>query len=558
MGSELLLPASAAMQVAWMRIAPQVVQVGLVSEAATCPCPSCGRSSGRIHSHYTRTLQDVPAHGRVIQLCIALRRFFCDFAECPQRTFAEQAPELMALGARKTCRLGVALREIGMVAGGEAGARLARRLSMPVSPATLLRLIRRMPLPPVSAPRVLGVDDWAFRRGQRYGTILCDLETHQPVDLLPERSAEIFAEWLRTHPGAEIISRDRGGEYSKGASLGAPQAIQVADRWHLIHNLVHAFEQAMNRRHELLAEAAKIAARTMRPAGVETPTTPVQPQSAAAAMPVEPDREPTGKERRRAESQSRRQARFEQVKELETKGVSLRGIARQLNLNIHTVRRLAHLEQAPEHASRPAVPTPLDGFVDYLKERWEQGCQNASQLYREVKQRGFTGSSYMVQRRLTEWRNFSDAANATGRQPGSSYNRRPSGKQAAWMLLDTKTPPAQCSRERREFISQLHQKCPELADNVWVIHEFGKVLRERQPANLDAWMELVEEPTILPEVRSFAHHLRQDWAAVVEAVRQPWSNGQVEGQVNRLKLIKRLMYGRASFELLKARVLQMT
>ena len=255
MGSEFLLPESAAMGVAWVRITPEVVQVGLISEAVSCPCPSCGKSSGRVHSHYTRTVADVPAHGRVIQLCIALRRFFCDFADCSQQTFAEQVPELMAFSARKTCRLRSDLREIGMVGGGEAGARLARRLGMPVSPATLLRLIRQTPLPVVSTPRVLGVDDWAFRRGQRYGTILCNLETHQLVDLLPERSAEVFAEWLHAHPGVEIISRDRGGEYSRGASLGAPEAKQVADRWHLVHNLIQAFEQAMSRQHALLAEA---------------------------------------------------------------------------------------------------------------------------------------------------------------------------------------------------------------------------------------------------------------------------------------------------------------
>jgi transposase len=497
---------------------------------------------------------DVPAHGRVIELCIALRRFLCDVADCSHQTFAEQVPELMALGARKTCRLSIALRGIGMATGGEAGARLARQLSMPVSPATLLRLIRRMPLPTVPTPRVLGVDDWAFRRGQRYGTILCDLESHQLIDLLPERSAEVFAEWLRTHPGVEIISRDRGGEYARGASLGAPGAKQVADRWHLIHNLVQAFEHAMTRQHELLAEAAKVAAKMMRPAAVEIPAMAcVQPQGTASPIPVpvQPGREPTQRERRRAECQSRRQARFDQVKQLQAKGVSLRGIARQLKLSIHTVRHLARVEHAPEHASPRARPTPLAGFIDYLKERWEQGCHNASQLYREVKERGFTGSLFMVQRQLTEWRNPTQDA------PAPATQRRPSGRNAAWMLLDTAKASTGRSKEREEFLSQLHQRCPGLADNVWIVHEFGRVLKDREPANLDAWMELVEEPGIMPEVKNFAHHLRQDWAAVVEAVRQPWSNGQVEGQVNRLKLIKRLMYGRGSFDLLRVRVLQM-
>jgi transposase len=564
MGSGFLLPVPTALVLEWVRITPQFVQIGLMSEAGTCRCPACGQCSGRVHSYYTRTLDDVPAHGRVIQLCIGLRRFFCDRRDCSKQTFAEQVPDLMVLRSRKTLRLSETLKDIGLVAGGQAGARLAAKLAMPVSPDTLLRLIRQGPPASVSAPRVLGVDDWAFHRGRRYGTILCDLESHQPIDLLPERSAAVFAAWLQAHPGARIITRDRGGEYARGALQAAPDAIQVADRWHLIHNLAEAFEQALNRQHALLAQAAQIAAKTMRPSGGAIQMA-ARMDAACDPPTVQGIGELTGRKRRAAEYRSRWQTHFQQVKELQAQSLSLRKIAGQLQLNIHTVSRFAHTQEFPQRASRPAVATGLDGFIPYLKQRWEQGCHNAAQLYRELKQNGFSGSRHMVRRRLAQWRNPQDAEPAaTDAQPGPDRkpHRRPSARTVAWMLLnpdaaDAPLPAAERSKEQARFLAILHQKWPELAQNLWLIHEFGRVFQERDPANLEAWMSLVEEPGIVPEVKRFAQHLRQDWAAVVEAVRQPWSNGQVEGQVNRLKLIKRLMYGRANFDLLRARVLQM-
>ena len=549
MGPELSLPASSALLIQWIRLG-EVVQIGLSSQAIHGTCPCCGGRSSRVHSRHVRTVADAPAHCRVIELLIHLRRFFCPSPDCSRQTFAGQMPDLMHRRSRKTCRLVSSLQTIGLALGGEAGARLAAKLSMPVSPDTLLRLIRRMPAQTIATPRVLGVDDWSFKRGRQFGTILCDLESHQPVELLPDRSAWGLAHWLEAHPGVQWISRDRGGEYAKGAALGAPDAIQVADRFHLVHNLMQAFERGLDCQHALIDEAARASASAAAPASdrCEGPA----PTQAAK----------TKQQRKREESRVRRKTRYDQVQQLQSEGNSTRQIARRLGLNLHTVLRYAHARQFPEYASHPAGPTPLDQFVPYLKRRWEEGCKSGVVLHRELQARGFTGSIHMLRRRLTAWRDSSQEGTTR-----AAPRWRPSTTAVAWLLLKEQNaqtpgpaadlPVAALAINQQAFLTALHGKWPELTENVWMVQEFRRVLAQDDPAQLQAWVDLAREPTILRQIGRFAVNLRQDWNAVVQAVRQPWSNGQVEGQVNRLKMIKRQMYGRAGFDLLRARVLQM-
>lgn len=559
-----LLPNLAALTVEWIRVDTDAVRFGLVFQLAFHPCPTCGQRSSHVHSHYLRTLKDLSAHGRPIELQIRVRRFSCTFSDCPRQTFVEQIPSLMTRYSRKTNRLVAALRQIGQRVGGEAGSRLAERLSMPVSADTLLRIIRRTWPPPVacgsgdcgSGPRVLGVDDWAFHRGQRYGTILCDLELHQPIDLLPDRSAETLAVWLKDHPHIEIISRDRATDYAKGAAMGAPQAKQVADRWHLLHNLIKAFQRALDRQHALLAEVARSSAQP--PSGnVVAPLIPLP----NVVPPSPTDAKLTRRQELQRERSSRREQRYAKVKELQTQGLSLRQIAGQLQLSRCTVRRYAGMEQFPQLATRPPAASPLDAYMDYLKRRWLEGCHTAAQLYREVKQRGFSGSRYMVRRRVATWRVTETTGLVPGKPPlcpeglpvaAPRVIWRPSARNVVWLLLK---PENARTAGQKAFLLALRNRWPELAENVALIQEFRSVLGQRRVDDLEAWVELTGENAIVPEIRRFAQNLRQDWAAVSEAIRQPWSNGQVEGQVNRLKLIKRQMYGRANFDLLRQRVL---
>jgi transposase len=353
----------------------------LVEASATRPtaiCPSCQTTSQRVHSRYTRTPRDLPVTDHAVRLLLHVRRFFCDHPSCPKRTFAEPMPELLPFRAQRTLRLSRTLAMLAFALGGAAGARVSAQLRMPISAASCLRIVRRTPLPLAATPRVLGVDDFALRRGRTYATILVDLEQRRPVDLLPDRTAATLATWLRQHPGVEVIVRDRSTEYTRGAIAGAPTAIQVADRWHLLHNLREAVERVLNRHHAQLRQL---------------PVADSPPLPAAAHLRPRRIRPVTASEQARQDvSRSQRFARYEAVRQLAAEGVPLREIARQLRLSRTTVRLFAMAETFPERATRRRSASILDPYHAYLHQRWAEGCTNGSQLWREIRAQGDGGA----------------------------------------------------------------------------------------------------------------------------------------------------------------------
>lgn len=539
MGFSALLPDPCALTGGQVHIVPDRITITLRTSSPIATCPLCGRSSARVHSRYTRTLSDLPWHGTAVRLALRVRRLFCDAASCPRRIFAERVPNVAAAYARQTVRLAEALRGIAFTCGGEGGARLTRRLGMPTSPDTLLRRIRETLPVDHGVPRVLGVDDWAYRRGQKYGTILCDLEQHRPLDLLPERSAETLTRWLVGHPGIEIISRDRASYYAQGATQGAPQAIQVADRWHLLHNLHDALARMLDRRYRHLhAAAGDVTMRKRR----RWKRVPVMNQQKGQPH-------PSVREQGTSEARhGRRYERYERVIALHGQGMSQRGIAKRLGIHRETVARFIHAGQFPERAPRPYARR-TDPFAEYLWQRWLEGCRNAAQLSRELKERGFAGSYAGVRRCVARWRR--DGPNGMNDPPLATM-RAPSPKRSAWLLLkDT----VDLSCEERAFVEALYRRSPEVRSAASLAQAFAEMVRERRSDELDEWIDRTNGTDVPKQLRSFATGLRSDYAAVNAALSMEWNNGQVEGQVNRLKLIKRQMYGRAKFDLLRLRVL---
>ena len=538
-----LLPDPWAIRCHQIRIEPDLVTIEVETVTPAVPCPLCDRPSGRVHSRYRRNLGDLPWQGCVVRWRLEVRKFFCDNANCRRHIFTERLPKVAAAYARNTVRLDAALTEIAFTGGGEAGSRLAGRLGMPISPDTLLRWIRRAPTPAEAMPQFIGVDDWAVRRGQRYGTILCDLESHRPIDLLDDREAKSVADWLVPHPEIRVITRDRASFYIQGASTGAPQAMQVADRFHLMQNLREAMTRVLERQYSHIVAAAHEAAAAYshliaEPAQIAPPS-----QTQVRRLP----RRATLREVRHGH----RAERYEKVIELHKQGISDRTIAKQMRIHRETVARYVKAGQLPERTPR-LYASRTDPYTAYLLRRWNEGCHNAAQLHRELSSQGCTVSYCSVRRRVVHWERHSIGNWPGGAPPKPIAAAPPSAKRLAWSLLGERD---ELNDRRRVLIEALFRRCPEVATASSLAHEFVSMLRQRRGERLDDWIQCTWDRSTPRELRMFATGLKSDYAAVKAALTTNWSNGQVEGQVNRLKLIKRQMYGRAKFDLLRKRVL---
>jgi len=504
---------------------------------ASAPCPTCAHLSGRLHSRYQRTLADLPWQGRPVALQVQARRFRCLNPACARQTFAERLPGVASVAARRTERLGSLQGCLGLALGGEAGKRLAERLAMPISADTLLRMTREAgnDNEAFPTPRVLAVDDWAWRRGRRYGTILVDLERNVVVDLLPDRQAGTLAEWLRQHPGVEIVARDRAGAYADGVRQGAPDAVQVTDRWHLLRNLGDAVRVVIDRQHAAVRRAAKQVSEQLM---VSTSTLP-------APAPHSP--KPTVAARHSQASYARRQARYEEAARLGAAGCSISRIAAQLGAERKSIRRWLEAGGASLWRKPPRVGV-LAPYRDHLERRWAAGCRNAALLWRELVRLGFAGR-YGTVRSWAGKRRKTDPPIATGHaSAGMLSGQPPSSRHLARMLMtDTDTLP----EVEQAFVSALLTQAPELANGIAVAKRLNLLLRRKSHESLDA---VLADAAGTP-IAEFAASLRRDLAAVQAALDLPWTTSPAEGQINRLKMLKRTMYGRAGFPLLRARVL---
>jgi transposase len=509
----------------------------LRSTVPAASCPLCQATSSSVHSHYQRAPADLPWGGHPVRLILCVRKFFCRVPSCARRIFTERLPEVLAPWARTTGRLAMLLRALAFALGGEAGARLAKRIGLAISPATLISLIRRTPLPEPPPARVLGVDDWAKRKGRSYGTALVDLEEHRLIELLPDRESETFARWLKANPGVEVISRDRSEKYAAGGRKGAPEATHVADRWHLLSNWREATERVFDRHRRRIKQ-------------VLLPRPEPEGKSAASVLPAKSvNRRRKYAEEQRARAQAKRLARYKEIRKRHAKGEYLTTIARDLEIDYKTARKYALSDECPTRKPHPRRRRTLEPYEPYLKARFKEGCKNGRELYREIVDHGYPGSRTQVATFVAQLRR-EENSKKEARSP-SATGEPLTPHTAAVLLLQR---PENCSEAEQAAIARLQDIHPDLASAVSFTKRFAQIVRERRGNELKKWLADAEASGIR-EIQQFARKVRQDEAAVQAGCTLEWSNGQTEGQITRIKAIKRQMYGRAKFDLLRRRVL---
>lgn len=442
-----------------LSIHPGRVDISVVPVALSAKCPLCGHPSRRVHSRYVRKIADLPWHGTPVAFRVRARRFFCDVGPCERRIFCERLPEVAAL-ARRASRLDDALLLVAFELGGRAGARLAAELGLLVSRHTLLRRLRGSPAPPVGGVRVLGVDDLAARKGEKYGTILVDLERRRVVDLLPDRSAGTLAAWLRGHPGVEVVSRDRYRPYIEGASAGAPGAVQVADRFHVFKNLYDAVEKLVERNRRRLGKFD---------------------DGPDATLPAEPrprSGHPGWGHRADPEKREERLRRYEEVVKLRERGVYVEDIASEVGLHQRTVVAWLNAGSFPER-ERPKrkKPGPVAPYAAYLDRRWRERCINMAQLFREIKGMGYEGSYDAVADHLRCLRKgLSPPARAPTTNGGKTQGARHESQETARLLILEARDPEAVHPEQRRWLEGLRVRCPELAAVQEMAGRFARII----------------------------------------------------------------------------------
>ncbi|WP_406404953.1 ISL3 family transposase [Streptomyces sp. NBC_00879] len=468
------------------------------------PCPGCGAPSDRVHGFHLRTVADVPVDGRRVVVRVRVRRLVCPTRGC-RHTFREQVPGVLERYQRRTAHLTRQVKAVVKELAGRAGARLLSILAVGLSRHTALRALLRIPLAVGRVPRVIGVDDFALRRRHRYATVVIDAETRERIDVLPDRTADTLESWLRTHPGVEIVCRDGSATYAEAIRRALPKATQVADRWHLWHNLC---EGALS---EVKAHSGCWATVLDAPLydGPRAQTT---------------------------------LERWHQVHDLLEAGVGLLECARRLQLSLNTVKRYARADRPERMLRVPKYRASLvDPYREHLrKRRAEDPAVPVLHLFEEIKALGFTGCVNLLHKYINQGRADAERSHISARR-------------LARMLL---TRPDNLTSEHHGLLARLTAACPEVTQLAAHIRTFAQLLKPH-PGNADTlefWIAQVRAAD-LPHLHAFTRGLERDRDAVIAALTLPHSNGPTEGVNTKTKLIARQMYGRAGFPLLRHRIL---
>jgi len=493
----------------------------------SAPCPVCGTAAHRIHSRYQRTVRDLSVQNVQVLLHLHVRKFYCDQPDCPRRIFTERLPQVTSPHGRFTFALRQFLGQLGGEQGGASAARSATLQGMQVTARAILRFMHALSLPSIAPAQIIGLDEWAWKRGQRYGAIVVDLERTKPIALLPDRSKPTVVQWLKRYPTINIVARDRSKEFAAALTEALPHAKHVADRWHVAKNLTEHLDKVVSARWKQLTKAGGEA---------EMPPEPV-----LVSPPAPRPRQSPG------------EARYQQMLALQEAGLPTGVIAKRLGVGQRTIQHWLAQEHGPYAGPRKPRRSPLDWSTRYLRERWEAGERNGTVLWEELQAKGYTGSSRSVYRRLTKWREHPRQRGLPASLesvPRSPFEDVTPGKVVGWMLAS----PGELRPEAEAQLDQISHMDGTLAQARELTHGYLDLIRHHSGEGLDNWLKGVRASTVR-EFLTFAHSVERDKAAILAGLTLPYSTGPVEGHINRLKLIKRQAYGRAGLSYLQYRFL---
>jgi transposase len=486
------------LEVAEISVADPVLTIHIIATTKSNACPLCKRVSIRIRSYYTRLVADVPCGGRQVQLILHVRKFRCEMADCPRHVFTERLAPFLEPWARVTTRFNKTIEAIGQATCGELGARFAPHLGIATSPTTILR--RTMALPTCLPEKVslLGIDDWSFRRGRKFGTILVDLATHKTIDLLPDRTTETSAAWMQTHPEIKIVSRDRGGEYAAAARMGAPQARQVADRFHLAQNLTTRVEEILTKHHAEICQAAH---------PVESPSD-LPNEQGFLADDWRPAIEPHAQQVMIAR-QEERQDRYRQLQELHNLGLPTKEIARRMGMALRTVEPWL-FQGIPHTKPRCKRSSCFDSYAAAAFELWQHGCRNSVEMWQELQNKGYKGSYRTVHRFVETLPDYSRRIQGTMKRckdVPESLLQNFQAREAVWLFV---RKSSDLSEKEQKELAAICQASPTAQTVYTLVQQFMSMIRQLEGERLDDWLSLVRASQI-PELQGFvqSHPARQ-------------------------------------------------